>query len=213
MGNITDTYFSELAPRVFYKLSELKRLDLSGNPLDHVDGDVFMDVPALEEFRCAGCGLFQIRLPPGLHLIKLKTLNLRNNTFERLDGLDDGFMGGLRSLDLSLNKLDKLDKVNATALKTLNLARNTIKEVASCALCNTSIQDLDLAHNKIIALHQNILSEYGSAKSLSKLRISGNWIPADSLANFLFPLENLEEIQLDHVGLVNLPNYFFDGEK
>ena len=45
---------------MFYKLRNLKYLDLSGNPLQHIDGGVFQDTPGLETFACDRCGLFQV---------------------------------------------------------------------------------------------------------------------------------------------------------
>ena len=51
---------SELAPRVFYKLRNLRKLDLSHNYLQHISGAVFADVPNLEILTCEGCGLFQV---------------------------------------------------------------------------------------------------------------------------------------------------------
>ena len=35
------SFIPELAPRIFYKLRNLKYLDLSGNKLEHIDGGVF----------------------------------------------------------------------------------------------------------------------------------------------------------------------------
>jgi Leucine-rich repeat (LRR) protein len=55
--------FPELAPRIFYKLQNLKELDLSGNRLQHIDGAVFADIPSLEVFSCNQCSLVQVTLP------------------------------------------------------------------------------------------------------------------------------------------------------
>ena len=41
MSIMCSVYVSELAPRIFYKLRNLKYLDLSGNNLEHIDGGVF----------------------------------------------------------------------------------------------------------------------------------------------------------------------------
>ncbi len=59
--------------------------------------------------------------------------------------------------DLSLNDLDVLDALNSTRLRALNLARNNISKVAVCALCNTSMQNLNLGYNKIVRLDLNVL--------------------------------------------------------
>ena len=59
--NIYLCLFSELAPRVFYKLRNLKTLDLSENHLQFLSGAVFADVPNLETLVCESCGVFQVR--------------------------------------------------------------------------------------------------------------------------------------------------------
>ena len=59
--NSSSIFFSELAPRVFFKLTELKLLDLSNNPIQFIDGATFVDIPDLEIFKCNHCELFQVR--------------------------------------------------------------------------------------------------------------------------------------------------------
>ena len=54
-------FISELAPRVFYKLRNLKTLDLSENHLQFLSGAVFADVPNLEALICESCGVFQVK--------------------------------------------------------------------------------------------------------------------------------------------------------
>ena len=58
--NTSSIIFSELAPRVFFKLTELKLLDLSNNPIQFIDGATFVDIPDLEIFKCNHCELFQV---------------------------------------------------------------------------------------------------------------------------------------------------------
>ena len=53
-------FISELAPRIFYKLQNLKDLNLSGNRLQHIDGQIFVDIPNLEVFSCSKCSLVQV---------------------------------------------------------------------------------------------------------------------------------------------------------
>ncbi len=50
----------------------------------------------------------------------------------------------LQVLDLSLNSLSALPALDSRGLKTLNLERNNVSRIATCALCNTSLQDLNL---------------------------------------------------------------------
>ena len=61
VSNQQHFYHLELAPRVFYKLRNLKTLDLSENHLQFLNGAVFADVPNLETLICEGCGVFQVR--------------------------------------------------------------------------------------------------------------------------------------------------------
>ena len=53
-------FFTELAPRIFYKLQNLKELDLSGNRLQRFDGAIFADIPNLEVFSCTKCALVEV---------------------------------------------------------------------------------------------------------------------------------------------------------
>lgn len=43
--NLADNSIGELVQRIFFMLSKLKYLDLSGNPLQELPPDVFRDVP------------------------------------------------------------------------------------------------------------------------------------------------------------------------
>ena len=69
---IIPPFFSGLAPRVFYKLQELKMLDLSNNRIQFIDGATFVDIPDIEVFRCDNCQLFQVKKLIGLFEIELK---------------------------------------------------------------------------------------------------------------------------------------------
>ena len=70
---IIPPFFSGLAPRVFYKLQELKMLDLSNNRIQFIDGATFVDIPDIEVFKCDNCQLFQVKkILMGLFEIELK---------------------------------------------------------------------------------------------------------------------------------------------
>ena len=69
-------FFLELAPRVFFKLTELKLLDLSNNPIQFIDGATFVDIPDLEIFKCNHCELFQVGSIPKYLIFKLFTKEL-----------------------------------------------------------------------------------------------------------------------------------------
>ena len=43
-------------------------------------------------------------------------------------------------------------------------------------------------------------------KSLQSLSVSGNWISLESLEATLYRVPTLEDLDIDHTGIVNVPN-------
>lgn len=199
----------DLAPRIFFKLRNLKILDLSGNKIEHVDGGVFVDTPNLECFACEGCSLFQLDLPLNVELHQLSSLLLPNNTFQSQSDIHPKFLRNVQVLDLSRNFLGILEPFESRALQTLKVARNNITKISDCALCNTSIQHLDLGFNRMAYLNGKMFPE--DIKSLQSLTLSGNWVNLVSLEHTLHRLPTLESLDLDHTGIVNVPNGLLRG--
>ena len=78
--SLRNNRIEELATRIFYKLRNLRRLDLSGNYLQHINGNIFADVPNLEVLKCKSCALFQLLLPDNTYLKRLQELDLGMNS-------------------------------------------------------------------------------------------------------------------------------------
>ncbi|XP_059096993.1 protein artichoke-like isoform X2 [Tigriopus californicus] len=199
----------DLAPRIFFKLRNLKHLDLSGNKLEHIDGGVFVDTPNLECFACEGCSLFQLNLPLHVELHQLGSLLLANNTFQSQSDINPKFLRNVQELDLSKNFLVALEPLESQALQILKVARNNITKISDCALCNTSIQHLNLGYNRMAYLNGKMFPE--NIKSLQSLTLSGNWVNLVSLEHMLHGLPTLESLDLDHTGIVNVPNGLLQG--
>ena len=69
MLSLRNNRIEELATRIFYKLRNLRSLDLSGNYLQHINGNIFADIPNLEVLKCRGCALFQVHILTGSHQV------------------------------------------------------------------------------------------------------------------------------------------------
>ena len=96
----------ELAPRIFYKLALLKRLDLSHNNLLLVDEEVLKDIRNIQHLTCNNCGLYNLRV--GFSLRFLRVLELSDNKVQRLADIEPHLMRGLAQLQLSGNKLTEV---------------------------------------------------------------------------------------------------------
>jgi len=79
-------------------------------------------------------------------LFNLKMLSLAFNSICTIQGLD--YLKNLKELDLSNNRIKKMDKLNFPCLLNLNLAGNRLKRIENLRNCKKLIY-LDLSHNYI----------------------------------------------------------------
>ncbi|OQR71626.1 leucine-rich repeat-containing protein 15-like [Tropilaelaps mercedesae] len=70
----------QLAPRLFYMLKNLQRLDLSGNPLDSIDPDILKDLRPVTRLYLARCNLSSLHSLVYQQLPNLEHLDLRVTT-------------------------------------------------------------------------------------------------------------------------------------
>jgi Leucine-rich repeat (LRR) protein len=49
--------------------------------------------------------------------------------------------------------------MSSSVLRKLNVARNNISEIDPCALCNTSIAELDLGYNRFAEVTKDLVAE------------------------------------------------------
>ncbi|XP_078264974.1 toll-like receptor 7 [Rhinoraja longicauda] len=138
----------------FQHLSNLSRLDLSGNRLAFVPPDVFD------------------HLPPLLRELVLSGNQLRTFNWGRLHLLDH-----LEVLDLGTNLLTSVPRMlsNCTStLRVFNLTRNQISRLTKDFLWGvTSLQYLDLSHNNLKTINASSFPD-SAIRHLLELRLNGN---------------------------------------
>ena len=208
--SLRDNKIDELAPRIFYKLRHLKYLDLSGNRLQRLDGGVLQDTPNLETFSCESCGLFELSVSDAVSLPKLRSLFLANNSFQKQSDIDKTLLKGLQVLDLDRNRLSALESLTSPALVRLSVSRNNISVISRCALCNVSaLADFDLSYNRLAKLNVDMLN--GQKPSMRALSLAGNWVNLNTLENLLHRFPSLQNLNLAHTGIVNVPGSLLLG--
>ena len=150
---LADNSLRELAPRIFFKLELLKRLDLSHNNLLLVDEEVLKDIRNIQHFTCNNCGFYNFRV--GFSLRFLRVLELSDNKVETLADIEPHIMRGLAQLQLSGNRLTKVTKLENDQMESLDLSRNNISQLVDCAFCSCfKLTKLDLSQNFLTNIDQ-----------------------------------------------------------
>lgn len=113
---------------------------------------------------------------------KLTKLTASNVGIEEINRDDFRSAGLLRNLDLSNNKISKLENmifIYLTALKIVNLSRNEINSIHDGAFedISASLIDIDLSYNKIEKFNENNLILLGTSSDLTfNLNLENNEI-------------------------------------
>lgn len=144
---------------------------------------------------------------------RLEHLNLSNNLIEYLNASSDArtadfaFMlakNSLVSMDLSLNRLEKLDEEcfrHLKSLRHLNLSKNQLKNVNLFSFSTDAhtLSTLDLSHNLITDQSMEFLL-FSSFVNLKQLNMNFNRLQTMS-SHLLLNLYNLEYLHLNHNNL------------
>ncbi|XP_022672827.1 slit homolog 3 protein-like isoform X2 [Varroa destructor] len=203
----------QLAPRLFYQLKNLQRLDLSGNPLNSIDPDILKDLRPVTRLYLARCNLSSLHSLVYQQLPNLEHLDLRDNKLTYLAPHEFRHLSRLQFLHLDGNKLTTLKDLtfDGQALAYLGLSRNSISAVEACAFCNSSISELNLSRNR---LESSARDDPLRALSLSieKLDLSYNpTLRGSMVAEFIRNLHRLNVLNLEGIGLYDLPATTFSS--
>ena len=186
-------------------------LDLSENRIQFIDGAIFVDIPAIEVFRCNHCQLFQLRTPDFIIPSKLKTISLAGNAIQDLTEIHPNLLKIVRNLNLSQNQIRQLYYKKHLALSQtlqhLDLSHNNLSYIEDCAFCNTSLHTLDLSHNGLRSLNPDMVN-YGF-RSLTNLILTGNWLTVENIAVLASKMPNLAQLNIDQTGIASLPPGIF----
>ncbi|CRK94408.1 CLUMA_CG007915, isoform A [Clunio marinus] len=169
----------------FIGLSNLEKLDLSGNLIETLEDDVFKD------------------------LTSLGTLELSNNKIENINERSFNGLKRLKFLYLAGNKLNKLNNDTfgqLSSLTHLRLMRNSIKQIEQNSfngLANLTL--LDLTHNQLQILNHDIFVPLSSVQYLLLENNTINQIDKNAFNG----LDKLNVLVLNHNQLPELTHDMF----
>lgn len=197
----------------FHNTTNLKKLDLSYNPLERIEPGPFDHLTNLEYLTLNGCNLTYISPEVFSHLENLRQLEIANNELKTLNW---------RNILTPLVRLEHLDISNTGItnlpgdafaknlyLRQLVLANNELwhLDVQDTLGHNLhSLQSLDLSNCNL----QDRLSEeaFTNASKLRVLNLSGNPMFASDLTAVLRHLPKLHKLSLSNCSLRRLPDAF-----
>lgn len=160
---------------------------------DHIDQDFLSFVTTL---RITG-DWPQTNLSFLQYTMRLENLHLSGNQIENIDGNPFFNLGHLETLDLSHNKLTKIDKLfhfeyQSNKLRKLSLAFNGIEDIPGDAFGElTFLTELDLTNNRITDL---TVEPFSNLTNLEILRLDNNNIK--NLNGAVNNLQNLKHLYL-----------------
>jgi len=198
----------ELAPRIFYKLEKLKHLDLSHNKLLLVDEEVLKDIRNIQHLSCSSCGLSNFRVGFGLRF--LRDLILSNNHIENIGDIEPHLVRALSTLDVSGNRITKVDKLDMIQIEVLNLSRNKIEKMEDCAFCScTKLTHIDVSRNVLMKIGNSFGEEERRYEKLKYFDLSHNMIQVSEITETIKKFPQLESIHLANMNLISIPDNMF----
>ncbi len=207
--SIPDSQLTELPPEIA-KLTNLRRLDLSGNQLTELPPEI-AKLTKLQSLDLNGNQLTE--LPPEItKLTKLRNLDLGDSIFSRYDSNinrnqltelppEITKLTNLRRLDLSGNQLTELppEIAKLTNLRRLDLSGNQLTELPPEIAKLTKLQELDLNGNQLTELPPEI----AKLTKLQSLDLNGNQLT--ELPPEIAKLTKLRNLNLNGNKLTELP--------
>ncbi|TYJ16263.1 hypothetical protein E1A91_A10G239800v1 [Gossypium mustelinum] len=218
---------------LFFPFEELKSLDLSLNGIkDFIDNKVPLSsaFSNLEILKLSFNDFHDGILSKVKSLPNLKILDLRNNTIESLQHLQEM---NLEELDLGGNRLknNDLTYIKGLSIKSLNIGGNLLQGSIDIGVLNnlTNLKKLDMSYNEIESLqyfndgerqlklinlekldlsynlfNNTLLARLGGLSNMKSLNVGNNLIKGSiNIIEELDGLINLEELMLDGSHLNN----------
>jgi Leucine-rich repeat (LRR) protein len=191
--NLEANFITTMEERSLSSLIFLQKLSLAHNRLSNLPPSLFSETVSLVDLNLQNNSLSV--LPPGVlsPLRNLLLLNLSRNalTSDHMDAATFSGLGSLRALDLSFNRLSKIDRhlfSGLEALEILDLSHNALRLLSELSAL-PRLHSLSASHNLLqslssvcgpslsyLSLNHNILADLSQANcsSLQDLSLSGN---------------------------------------
>ncbi|XP_041371298.1 slit homolog 2 protein-like [Gigantopelta aegis] len=203
MRNVTDIDLSQngivrIIGCSFKGLFKLKRLNLMGNQIRHLQEDLFSDNTDLEVLNLSSNRLETLVEPAFKYLHHLKELYLSDNYFSQLKfGVRLQVLTNVEIFDLSYNNFGQISQ---DAFEMIEPWSTSVKRT------------LNLANCQITSIENGTMSTY---HGLYELILSGNKdLSTENLSNILQELErkNLKRLDISYMDLSNIDTLFVDTQ-
>lgn len=170
----TNCRYREIVNNFFKTFTNLQTFNISGVELETLQIKTLWDAKNLKTLIVSNNRLTEISPQLFINAVQIDYVDFSNNTIKRID--PSAFQ----------------DAIN---LKWMNLSHNQISQFN---LSITSLQTLDLSHNKLTTLNDQRL--FNELVNLKHLNLSYNSIGNLSVGIFAF-LPNLEHLSLSHINI------------
>ncbi|KAF2879135.1 hypothetical protein ILUMI_27042 [Ignelater luminosus] len=169
--DLGNNLISTLPNGVFKRLENLKKLTLSNNNLEELPRNIFDGLRNLERVHLSYNSISKIDTKAFDSTRRVKEVYLNNNN---INVIPSGFgkLSSLRTVDLSYNKIQVLEKMSLSSLEKLNLSHNAIKDLPVQLFRFTSLKILDLSYNQLSIIHEDVLKWH----ELKELYLQNNQI-------------------------------------
>ncbi|EGD86791.1 adenylate cyclase [Trichophyton rubrum] len=187
--------------KLYKKASEIISLNLSKNLALDVPKDFIQSCINLREIRFTSNEAWQ--LPPSLSLAsRLTYLDISNNRLEKLEHANLHKLKGLVSLKMANNKLSSLPANfwDFPSLRSLNLSSNNFRALPDFLGNLTSLVDLDISFNQI-----EDLPTIGQFTSLERLWVTNNSLSGPLVETFK-GLTKLKEVDARFNNITSIDN-------
>ncbi|CAH2046856.1 unnamed protein product, partial [Iphiclides podalirius] len=182
------------------KFPELKRLDLSNNRLERINGDIFKSIRKLEYLNLADNNFVSFTKLTFHPLSELKEIVLDNNDIGRsLDDTDlfdrDGYglTNKIRKVSISginLNAVHDNFFIDAYDIRELDISNNSLTDLFEIPF---TLEHLDVSDNPIVEVAEEDFNDLTALRVLKMNNVAIKEVPAYAFA----PLHGLIKLELE----------------
>lgn len=194
--NLSFNAISTIESGSFDRLVNLVSMDISSNCITHLHSNLFKKCSDLREIVLSSNRITKI----GSNLFNMKTaLNLLDMSFNNLETIPKFQIKSIKHLDMSHNKITKLDLNHESSherkklanVEELSVAYNAITKCVKMSEMRNDIIRLDLSHNQI-----NDMNDFPILLSMEVLELSHNNISSLSVYKFRERFPSLKALNI-----------------